>query len=78
MIRILKKVESGQFVREVGREYRISASLTTIGRFKYGEMKAADIKLHKERDKENRRLKHMDAASRLDHKILKDCVEKKR
>ena len=40
-------------------------------------MEASDIKRLKELEKENRRLKQMYADLSLDHKILKDIVEKK-
>ena len=44
---------------------------------KYGGMEASDIKRLKELEDENRRLKQMYAELSLDHKILKDVVEKK-
>ena len=44
---------------------------------KYGGMEASDIKRLKELEDENRRLKQMYADLSLDHKILKDIVEKK-
>jgi putative transposase len=44
---------------------------------KYGGMEASDIKRLKELEDENRRLKQMYAELSLDHKILKDIVEKK-
>ena len=40
-------------------------------------MEASDVKRLKELENENRRLKHMYAELSLDHKILKDIVEKK-
>ena len=40
-------------------------------------MEASDIKRLKELEEENRRLKQMYADLSLDHKILKDIVEKK-
>ena len=44
---------------------------------KYGSMETSDIKRLKELEEENRRLKQMYADLILDHKILKDIVEKK-
>ena len=44
---------------------------------KYGGMEASDIKRLKALEEENRRLKQMYADLSLDHKILKDVVEKK-
>ena len=40
-------------------------------------MDASDLRRLKELEDENRRLKHMYAELSLDHKILKDIVEKK-
>jgi len=40
-------------------------------------MEASEIKRLKELEEENRRLKQMYADLSLDHKILKDIVEKK-
>ena len=40
-------------------------------------MEASDIKRLKELEEENRRLKQMYADLSLDHKILKDIIEKK-
>jgi putative transposase len=40
-------------------------------------MEASDIKRLKELEEENRRLKQMYADLSLDHRILKDIVEKK-
>ena len=40
-------------------------------------MEASDIKRMKDLEEENRRLKQMYAELSLDHKILKDIVEKK-
>jgi putative transposase len=44
---------------------------------KYGGMEASDLKKLKSLEDENRRLKQMYADLSLDHKILKDVVEKK-
>ena len=46
-------------------------------RSKYGGMEASYIKRLKELEEENRRLKQMYADLSLDHKILKEIVEKK-
>ena len=40
-------------------------------------MEVADLKRLKELEEENRRLKQMYADLSLDHKILKDVIEKK-
>ena len=40
-------------------------------------MEASDVKRLKELEEENRRLKQMYAELSLDHKLLKDMIEKK-
>jgi putative transposase len=40
-------------------------------------MEASDVKRQKELEEENRRLKQMYAELSLDHKLLKDVIEKK-
>ena len=71
IVKILKEVEAGRLVKEVCREYGISDATY------YGGMEASDIKRLKELEDENRRLKQMYAELSLDHRILKDIVEKK-
>ena len=77
IIRILKEVEAGRTVKEVSREYGISEATYYNWKSKYGGMEASDIKRLKELEQENRRLKQMYADLSLDHRILKDIVEKK-
>lgn len=77
IVKILKEVESGRLVKEVCREYGISDATYYNWKAKYGGMESSDIKRLKELEEENRRLKHMYAELSLDHKILKDIVEKK-
>jgi len=77
IIKVLKEVEGGRLVKEVCREYGISDATYYNWKAKYGGMEASDVKLLKELEDENRRLKHMFAELSLDHKILKDIVEKK-
>lgn len=77
IVKILKEVESGRLVKEVCREYGISEATYYNWKSKYGGMQASDIKRLKELEDENRRLKQMYAELCLDHRILKDIVEKK-
>ena len=77
IIRVLKEVEAGRLVKEVCREYDISDATYYNWKAKYGGMEASDIKRLKTLEEENRRLKQMYADLSLDHKILKDVVEKK-
>lgn len=77
IVKILKEVEAGRLVKEVCREYSISDATYYNWKAKYGGMEASDIKRLKELEDENRRLKSMFADLSLEHRILKDIVEKK-
>ena len=77
IVRILKEVEGGRLVKEVCREYGISDGTYYNWKSKYGGMELSDVKKLKELEDENRRLKSMFADLSLEHRILKDIVEKK-
>ena len=73
----LKRVESGVPVKDVCRQLGISPATFYQWRSKYGGLEASDLKRLKELEEENRRLKQMYAELSLDHKVLKDIVERK-
>jgi len=77
IVKILKEVEAGRSVKDVCREYGVSDATYYNWKSKYGGMESADIKRLKELEEENRRLKQMYADLSLEHRILKDVVEKK-
>lgn len=77
IITILKAVEAGKTVRDVCREHEISDATYYKWKTKYGGMEAADIRRLRELEDENRRLKHMYAELSLEHRILKEVLEKK-
>jgi putative transposase len=77
IVRILKEVEAGRMVKEVCREYGMSDATYYNWKAKYGGMEASDIKRLKELEDENRKLKQMYAELSLEHKVLKDVIEKK-
>lgn len=77
IVKILKEVEAGRLMKEVCREYGISDATYYNWKAKYGGLQVSDVKRLKELEEENRRLKQMYAELSLDHKILKDIVEKK-
>ena len=77
IVKILKEVEGGRLVKEVCREYGISDATYYNWKSKFGGMEASDIKRLKDLEEENRRLKQMFADISLEHKLLKDIVEKK-
>ncbi len=73
----LKQAESGVPVKDVCRELGVSPATFYQWRSKYGGLEASDLKRIKDLEEENRRLKQMYAELSLDHKILKDIVERK-
>lgn len=72
----MKEVEAGRKVNEVCREYGISDATYYNWKSKYGGMEASDVKRLKELEDENRRLKQMFADLSLEHRIVKDILEK--
>jgi len=77
IVKILKEVQAGRLVKEVCREYSISDATYYNWKAKYGGMEASDIKRLKDPEDANRLLKTMFAELSLEHKILKDIIEKK-
>ena len=77
IVRILKEVEGGRTAKDVCRENSSSETTYYNWKAKYGGMEASDIKRLKELEDENRRLKQMYAELSLEHKVLKDIIEKK-
>jgi putative transposase len=77
IIKILKETEAGRNAAEVCREYGISQATFYNWRKKYGGMDVQQLKRLKELEEENNRLKEMYANLSLDHKILKEIIEKK-
>lgn len=77
IVKALKEVEGGCNVKDMYRQYGVSEATYYNWKSKYGGMEASDIKRLKELEQENRRLKHMYAELSLDHRVLKDIVEKK-
>jgi putative transposase len=77
IVKILREVEGGRAVKDVCRENGISDATYYNWKAKYGGMDASDIKRLKELEDENRRLKQMYAELSLQHKVLKDIIEKK-
>ena len=59
------------------REHGISDATFYKWRKQYGGMEVDHLKRLKDLEEENRRLKHMYAELSLDHRILKEVLEKK-
>lgn len=64
-------------VADICRELRISENTFYIWKRKYGGMDAEMLRRYKELERENSKLKQMYADLSLDHRILKDVIEKK-
>lgn len=76
-MKALKEHESGKKADDLCRELGINKNTLYNWKKKYGGMEVQHLKKLKELEEENRRLKHMYADLSLDHRILKDIVEKK-
>lgn len=74
---MLNETEAGLSVNDVCRKYNIANSTYYKMKSKYAGMSLSDLKRLKELERENQRLKAMYADISLDHKILKEVVEKK-
>lgn len=77
IVKILNEAEAGVPVAELSRQYGFSQSAFYKWKAKYGGMDMPQIKRLKELEEENGKLKQMYAELSLDHKLLKDIVEKK-
>lgn len=77
IVKILKEAEAGIAVDDLSRQHGFSKSTFYKWKAKYGGMDAAALKRLKELEAENQKLKEMYADLSLEHKVLKDIVEKK-
>ncbi len=77
IVKILKEAEAGVPVAELSRQYGFSQSAFYKWKGKYGGMDMSQLRRLKELEEENRKLKQMYAELSLDHKLLKEIVEKK-
>ena len=77
IVKALKEHEAGKKVDDICRELSINKQTLYNWKKKYDGMDVQHLKKLKELEEENRRLKTMYADLSLDHRILKDIVEKK-
>lgn len=77
IIKILNEFESGRSAKDICREYGIATPTFYSWKRKYSGMDAQHLKEFKALKEENDRLKKMYADLSLDHRILKDIIEKK-
>ncbi len=73
----LKEQEAGKKVSDICRELSISQNTFYIWKRKYNGMDAEMLRRYKELERENSKLKQMYADLSLNHRILKDVIEKK-
>ena len=77
IVSILNESGSGMPLEELIRKHGISKGTFYKWKAKYSGMDASALKHLKELEEENRRLKQMYADLSLEHRVLKDIVEKK-
>jgi len=77
IVKILNEAEVGVPVAELSRQYGFSQSAFYKWKAKYSGMDVSQLKRLKELEAENSKLKQMYAELSLDHKMLKEIVEKK-
>lgn len=77
IVNILKESEAGLPLEELIRKHGISKGTFYKWKAKFSGMDASALKRLKELEEENRRLKQMYADLSLEHRVLKDIVEKK-
>ena len=77
VISVLKEYDGGMKAEHVCRRHGISTATLFNWRKKYAGMEAQQLKLLRELQEENSRLKRMYADLSLDHELLKKIIEKK-
>lgn len=77
IIHILKEAEAGVSLEDLSRQHGFSKATYYKWKAQYSGMDVSALKRLKELEEENRRLKQMYAELSLEHKALKDIVEKK-
>jgi len=78
IVAMLKEGETGIItIDEICRKYGVANCTYYKLKSKYGGMELSDLKRLRILEDENRRLKHMYAELSLDHKVLKEIIEKK-
>lgn len=77
IISLLSEGEAGVPIADLCRKYAVSSATYYKLKGKYAGMSVSELKRLKELEAENRRLKSMYADISLEHKILKEVLEKK-
>ena len=77
IVKALHEEQSGRKADDICRELGVSRATFYNWKSKYSGMEVNQLKQLRELQEENRKLKAMSADLALDHRILKDIVEKK-
>lgn len=77
IVKALQEEQSGKKASDICRELGINRATFYNWKSKYTGLEVNQLKRLKELQEENRKLKAMYADLALDHKILKDIIEKK-
>ncbi len=77
IVTMLSEGEAGLSAGDLCRKYQISSATYYKLRSQYAGMSVSELKRLKELEAENQRLKAMYADISLEHKILKEVLEKK-
>jgi len=76
-VKAIQEEASGRNANDICRDMGISRATFYNWKSKYSGMEVNQVKQLKELQEENRKLKAMYADLALDHRILKDIIEKK-
>lgn len=77
IVKAIQEEASGRNANDICRDMGISRATFYNWKSKYSGMEVNQVKQLKELQEENRKLKTMYADLALDHRILKDIIEKK-
>lgn len=77
IVSILKQYDQGANANDVCREHGISTATLYNWKSKYGGLEASQLKLIKELQEENSKLKRMYADVSIQRDALKELIEKK-
>jgi len=77
IISLLKEAEAGVRVSDLCRTHGVSQSAFYRWKAQYGGLDVSALSRLRALEEENRRLKQMYADLSLEHRVLKDVVEKK-
>lgn len=77
IIRVLKRLESGENLQALSRELRVHQNTIYKWRSQYGGMESSELAEFKALKDENRRLKRAVADLTLDNQMLRDVVPRK-